>query len=82
MPPFNDPAPLGSPVPLASPPQPPAPTSSAITAEQLATIITPIVVQTAPVIALALANGLLAWLSASMPRSGEGGGVAPEETDA
>jgi len=77
MPPFNDPAPLGSPVPLASPPPP-----SAFTSEQLATIITPIVVQTAPVIALALANGLLAWLSASMPRSGEGGGVAPEETDA
>jgi len=72
MPAFNEPQPFGSPTPFASVTSPTA--SPAITSEQLAALITPIIIQVAPVIALAVANGLIAWLSAAMP----GGGVAPE----
>ena len=69
MPTFNEATPFGSPTPFASPPAP----SSAITSEQIASLITPIIIQVAPVIAQAVANGLLAWLSAAMP--------APPEID-
>ena len=73
MPVLNEASPLGSPATFNSPSQLPAPTPSAITSEQLTTIIKPIVVSVAPIISTALANGLIAWLSAAMP--------APPEID-
>jgi len=82
MPQLNSPVPFGSPVPLASLSKSPDPTSSAITVDQITLLLIPLAQQAAPVIARALAEGVVAWIQAASPRSGEGGGVAPEITDA